>query len=66
MTRASARRARLLAAIQMGELRGFQAVKPATVREILASEAKAPMRAGAAELPNNSLWGDSHKQTELF
>lgn len=66
MTRANERRKRLLQAVESGNLRGFQAVNPATLREILACEANAPMRAGAAALPHKSLFGESHLQRELF
>ena len=66
MTRRTDRRARLLAAIKMGEIRGFQAVKPATVKELLAHEAEKPMRAGNQDLPHTSRFGDAHLQISLF
>lgn len=66
MTRATDRRKRLEWALKMTEIHGTPFLAPATLREILAHEAKAPMRAGNEELGHTSLWGDSHKQAELF
>lgn len=41
-------------------------VAPANVRDLLQTEANRPMRAGNAELPRTSLFGDGHLQRELF
>lgn len=66
MTRATDRRKRLEWALKMTEIHGTPFLAPATLREILAHEAKAPMRAGNAEPAHTSLFGDAHLQKELF
>lgn len=41
-------------------------VEPESVRGILQKEANKPMQGGRADLQHNGLFGDGHKQKELF
>ena len=67
MSRASDRLKRMRAKVIMAaDGRTFAGIPAETVRDIIAKEIAAPMRAGADDLPNDSLWGDSHKQGLLF
>ena len=42
---------------------GFE---PAALKELLELEATKPLRGGDADLPHNSIFGDSHKQGSMF
>lgn len=66
MTRASERRKRLTLRAKLAQTPTMPGVAPTTTRDILAAEASAPMRGGNAELPHKSLFGDAHKQNDLF
>ena len=66
MTRKSEREARLRLAKLRAELHGFASIEPETLRSILEHEAKKPQRGGDRELAHTSLFGDGHKQRELF
>ena len=67
MTRASDRLKRMRAKVILAaEGRTFAGIPAETVRDIIAKEIAAPMRAGAADLQHNGLFGDAHKQQELF
>lgn len=41
-------------------------IEPATVRTVLQAEANRPMQGGRADLQHEGLFGDGHKQKELF
>ena len=66
MSRRTERRARLAQMVRLAHEPSLTAIAPQTVAEILAHEAAKPMRAGDAELSHDSLFGDAHKQVELF
>ena len=67
MTRASDRLKRMRAKVILAaEGRTFAGIPAETVRDIIAKEIAAPMRAGATDLQHNGLFGDAHKQQELF
>lgn len=66
MTRKAERQKRLQLALRMMETSDLQFLSPATVREVLATEAEKPMRAGNKDLAHESLFGDAHKQIDLF
>lgn len=46
--------------------RALPGVAPASTKEILEREAERPLRGSNAELSHASLFGDGHKQKELF
>lgn len=65
-TRASERRVRLgFKRLSLG-MAHLPDIKRETMREVLAQEAARPMRAGAADLQHDGLFGDAHLQRELF
>lgn len=65
-SRRAERIARLAAKRQLAERPMMDGFAAPTLRQIIESEALAPMRGGAADMRHDSLFGDSHKQKELF
>ena len=66
MTRRTERRARLAQMVRLAQEASLHDVEPQTVAEILAHEAAKPMRGGDRDLSHDSLFGDAHKQIQLF
>jgi hypothetical protein len=66
MTRRADRNRALAQKLRLARESTLPTVAPETVAGILRAEADKPMRGGNAELAHTSLWGDAHKQRELF
>lgn len=65
-TRKQDRRKRLALRIKLAGATPLPVIGAQTTRDILAAEAHEPLRGGAADMPNKSLFGDAHKQRNLF
>ena len=48
------------------DLARLPGVERESVKDVLAAEAAKPLRGGNRELDSNSLFGDGHRQTDLF
>ena len=66
MSRKAERRARLMLARLKLAAEPLPGIEAERLREVLAAEAARPMRGGCAPPTNNSLFGDGHRQRELF
>lgn len=65
-SRASARRVRLGFKRLSLDMAHLPDIERETLREVLRVEAARPMRAGAADLQHDGLFGDGQLQRELF
>ena len=66
MTRRSASRKSLARHLALAAEGVLPNIPRQDLKTILELEARAPLRGGNSDLPHTSLFGDAHKQQELF